>query len=652
MTRTRAPRALYLLGALLILYLGFPVGAFLYRAATGHNEGWSAPGLFAALRVSTEAASISLAIGLMTAVPLAYLLARRRGMLAGTVAVLVQLPLAVPPLISGILLIYVIGPYTFLGQHSGEQLTQTFIGVVIAMSFVSTPFLFVAARSAFRAVDPALAEVAATLGHGRLSRFLRVEVPAASEGLRAGAILMWLRSFGEYGTVVVLAYHPYTLPVYAENIFSSAPLSQAEAPTLLALIVAVVAILLGRLRRPRRTVRREPSLPVAEAPGTMAAVPVAFTIATRVGSFRLGLSHRASAHRLAVVGPSGSGKSMTLRTLAGLLGPQAGRVHYGGVEMTAAAPEARRLGYVPQGYGLLPGHSVWDQLTFGVHARPARAAWWLETLGLSGLAQRRPEQLSGGQRQRVSLARALAGDPHLLLLDEPFSALDAPVRSQLRRELRRLQLEHNLSTVIVTHDPEEAAMLADEIIVMGDGAILQAGPCAEVFRHPATVAIGELLGVENLGTGVWGPGAGEVTLAPDLVVEIDEATQARATPTESTAAGATPSGDTPGGRLLWRIAPTALALSALEEPGAGRPATAADLNLELGPGTILDVIDLGVSVEVIVALSAGPQLRLRRPTPPAIERGSRVSVSARRSGLTVWSAPPGPATTTAGAGVR
>jgi ABC-type sulfate transport system permease component len=129
-------------------------------------------------------------------------------------------------------------------------------GVVIAQSFVSAPFLVVVARSAFRAVDPSLGDVAATLGYGPLARFLRVDVPAASDGLRTGMILMWLRAFGEYGTTVVLAYHPYSLPVYVDNLFSSGPLSLAEAPTILAFGVAVLAVVVGRLKLPARTRRR------------------------------------------------------------------------------------------------------------------------------------------------------------------------------------------------------------------------------------------------------------------------------------------------------------------------------------------------------------------------------------------------------------
>lgn len=565
------PRALWLLGSLLIVYLGYPVAAFLYRAATGSNEGWRTPELWSALRVSAEGATISLLIGILVGIPLAYMLARRRGWLASAVGVLVQLPLAVPPLISGILLVYIVGPYTFIGQLFGQQLTQTMYGLIIAQTFVSIPFLVVVGRSAFRAVDPALGDVAATLGHRPLARFLRVEVPAASDGIRAGMILMWLRAFGEYGTVVVLAYHPYSLPVYVENLFSSAPLSQAEAPTLLAFGVAALAIAAGRIPLPHHVRHRRAPAPIPPAPTI--ATPVGFDIDARIGAFRLQVAHPEGAHRLAIVGPSGSGKSIMLRTLAGLLGPGAGRVTFAGAAVGARAPEARRLGYVPQGFGLIPGRTVWQQAVFGVHADPARAAWWLQTLHLDDLRDRLPEQLSGGQRQRVALARALAVDPRVVLLDEPFSALDAPVRNELRRELRRLQHEVNLSTVVVTHDPEEAAMLADEIVVVSGGRVLQSGRCRDVYQHPGSIEIGRLLGIENLFEGVAGA---------DLLYSVT----------------GTPPAGTP---LLWHVPPEALRVS------TGPPSASTNGHgiVDLGQGRVVDVIDLGRTVEVVVAMAFG-----------------------------------------------
>jgi ABC-type sulfate/molybdate transport systems ATPase subunit/ABC-type sulfate transport system permease component len=620
-TAGRAPRSLRWLGALLVLYLAYPVGAFVYRVIGGHGEGWNVPGLWSALWVSVEGATISVLIGVVTGIPLAYVLAHRRGWLSSAVGVVVQLPLAVPPLISGILLIYIVGPYTFLGQLSGERLTQTMYGVVIAQSFTAAPFLVVIARSAFRAVDPSLGDVAATLGRGPLARFLRVDVPAAADGLRTGMILMWLRAFGEYGTVVVLAYHPYSLPVYVDNLFSSGPLSLAEAPTILAFGVAVLAIVAVRVRRPARVRRRPIPAPLAPVPAPQA--PVGFDIDVTVGTFRLRVAHPGTGHRVAVVGPSGSGKSVTLRVLAGLLGPDAGTVTYGGVDVSRTAPERRRVGYVPQGFGLLPGRTVWQQAVFGVHADPARAAWWLETLHLDGLLDRLPEQLSGGQRQRVSLARALAGDPQVVLLDEPFSALDAPVRAELRRELRRLQRDVNLSTVLVTHDPEEAAMLADEIVVLSDGQVLQSGSCRDVYRRPASAEIGRLLGIDNLFEGV--AGADGVLLAgrdgspgvPGGGVPVGRAT-----------------GLDPGARLLWQVPPEALRVrSGPSPPGADGSA------VDFGPGLVTDVVDLGRTVEMVVELSCGLELRARTLEVPDLSVGAACRVAADAEAVSVWSAP-------------
>jgi ABC-type Fe3+/spermidine/putrescine transport system ATPase subunit/ABC-type sulfate transport system permease component len=620
-TAGRAPRPLRWLGALLVLYLAYPVGAFVYRIIGGHDEGWNVPGLWSALGVSVEGATISLLIGVVFGIPLAYALARSRGWLSSVVNVVVWFPLAVPPLISGILLIYIFGPYSFLGELSGQVLTQTMYGVVIAMSFVSAPFLVVVARSAFRAVDPSLDDVAATLGHGPLARFLRVDVPAAADGLRTGMVLMWLRAFGEYGTTVVLAYHPYSLPIYVDNLFSSAPLSQAEAPTVLAFGVAATAVVIGWTRLPAR-VQRAPN-PAPRAPAPASPKSVGFDVDTTVGTFRLKVAHPESTYRLAVVGPSGSGKSLTLRALAGLLGPGAGTVTYGGVDVSRMAPERRRLGYVPQGFGLIPGRTVWQQAVFGVCADPARAAWWLERLHLDGLLDRLPEQLSGGQRQRVSLARALAGDPQLVLLDEPFSALDAPVRAELRRELRRLQREVNLSTVLVTHDPEEAAMLADEIVVVKDGQVLQSGKCAEVYRRPASAEIGHLLGIDNLFEG--SAGADGLLLA--------DGNHAQGMGGES-APVRYASGLPAGARLLWQVPPEALRI----RPGPSTSAANGSA-IDLGHGRVSDIVDLGRSVETVVTLASGLEVRARTLVAPDLSVGDRCQVETDMEAVSVWSAP-------------
>ncbi|MHB8506457.1 MAG: ATP-binding cassette domain-containing protein, partial [Acidimicrobiales bacterium] len=570
--RRGLPGVCLVLGALVTVYLAVPVVAYLVRLTHPRGAGFAQPGLWSALGVSVVGATISLALAALTGVPLAYVLARRRGWLASLVGVAVQLPLAVPPLMGGILLIAIVGPFSFLGQLSGQRLTQTLWGVVLAQTFVSAPFLVVAARASFRSVDPDLDDVAATLGHGRGARFLRVAVPAAAEGIRAGMVLTWLRAFGEYGATVVLAYHPYTLPVYTDVQFSSSPLATTEAPTALALAAAIVAVAAGRLRRPgfvRRAPHTAPAAPTAATP-----TPVSFRLQASVGVFTLDAAHEPSGHRLAILGPSGSGKTMLLRSLAGVLPEAAGTIRFGGRDVSAVPARHRRAGYLPQGYALLRGRTVWEEVTAGVHTDPRRAAWWLDRLHLGALGDRPVEQLSGGQRQRVGLARALACDPSVVLLDEPFSAIDPPVRAELRRELRRLQREVGLSTILVTHDPEEAALLADDLLVLAGGRVLQVGRVRAVFDRPASPEVARLLGIANVFPGEAAAGA------------------ALCTP-----AGAVPAdtGHPPGTPLLWRVAPEALAVV---RPGD-------DLGggwLLLGEGEVVDVADVGRAVETLVVV--------------------------------------------------
>jgi len=494
-----------MLGALLALYLAIPLVAFVIRLAGSDNRGFSESGLLDATRTSALSATISATIVTLLGVPLAHWMAHSRGTLRRVVSVLVQLPLALPPVMSGIVLVYIVGPYTWLGERFGGHLTESVAGVVIAQTFVASPFLIIAARSAFEAIDPQLEDVAATLGHRPLSRFLRVDLRIAAPAIRAGLLLTWLRALGEYGATVLLSYHPYTLPVFTYVQFSSSGIPTTQAPTAIALGIAAIVLLLASFRLPRamreRLRRRAPEV-VAARPPAVEARPISFAVDTRVGEFHLQVAHSASSPRIAVLGASGAGKSMLLRSLAGLLGPDVGSVRLGDVEVSGTAVEDRRLGYVPQQHGLFPERTAWEQATFGIHADPGVAAWWLQRLQLDGLQDRLPQQLSGGQRQRVVIAAALAGSPRLLLLDEPFSALDYPVRQELTALVRRLQQQDSLATVLVTHDPVEAAMLADELLVIDHGQLAQAGTVREVFDAPASPAVARLLGLTNVREGV------------------------------------------------------------------------------------------------------------------------------------------------------
>ena len=590
------------LGGLLALYLTVPVVYFLIRLAGSSERGFSTPGLWSAFEISAVSATISTALVALFGIPLAHWLAHTRGPIATVTGVLVQLPLAMPPVMSGIVLIYLVGPYTPLGQLFNGGLTDSVTGVVIAQTFVASPFLIIAARSAFAAIDPALDDLAATLGHRPLARFWLVSLRIAAPGIRAGMLLTWLRAIGEYGATVLLAYHPYTLPVFTYVQFSATGIPTTQAPTALALGLAATVLIASQLHRPARH-RAAAALPRPRPPEPAPPTVVSFDLDVTVGSFRLNLAHHATSHRLAILGPSGAGKSITLRSLAGLLGPESGEVRYNGQPVSAVPVETRHIGYVPQSLGsLFPSRTAWQQLLFATDADPELAAWWLGTLHLDGLQDRLPGQLSGGQRQRVSLARALSHSPRLVLLDEPFSALDAPVREELRRELRRLQYETGLSTVLVTHDPEEAALLADEILVIAEGRLLQAGPRSEVYNRPASPEVARLLGIENLCPGVVAA-PGEIVAGPARIM-----------------AG---TGELPGGTdVLWCIRPDRITIG--DHGGYG--------------AVVTDIADIGTLTVITVRIDGGPELRIRTAGTADLSPGDSCRLGMDPAAITLWPA--------------
>jgi sulfate transport system ATP-binding protein len=225
----------------------------------------------------------------------------------------------------------------------------------------------------------------------------------------------------------------------------------------------------------------------------------------------------------ALLGPSGSGKSTLLRVIAGLEQPDAGEVLLDGEDVTRRPPQSRGVGFVFQHYAAFKHMTVWDNIAFGltIRRRPRtqikqRVSELLDLVQLSGLAERYPAQLSGGQRQRMGLARALAVDPKVLLLDEPFGALDARVRKELRLWLRRLHDETHTTTVIVTHDQEEAMDVADRVVVMNAGRIEQTAPPRELYDNPANEFVMSFVGpVNRLGDTFIRPHDVELLLEPN-----------------------------------------------------------------------------------------------------------------------------------------
>ncbi|MDN3521690.1 ABC transporter ATP-binding protein [Halomonas ramblicola] len=275
--------------------------------------------------------------------------------------------------------------------------------------------------------------------------------------------------------------------------------------------------------------------------------------------------HCAAGELLALVGPSGSGKTTLLRAIAGLNRPRGGRIECGGDTWfdadrpLALSPQRRRVGLVFQDYALFPHLTALGNVMVALDELPPaerrrRAGEWLARVRLAGLEERHPARLSGGQRQRVALARALARNPRVLLLDEPFSAVDQVTRRRLQRELALLREEIRIPIVLVTHDLDEAAALADRLCVLHGGRTLQAGTPEVLFRRPASPEVAHLLDRHNVFTGEVVEEGGERRLAwGPWRLEVADGLEGRA----------------PGETLAWYLPPSDVVLHRRGRPSRG-----------------------------------------------------------------------------------
>ena len=345
----------------------------------------------------------------------------------------------------------------------------------------------------------------------------------------------------------------------------------------------------------------------------------------RLDGFRLDVQARIPLGFTALLGVSGAGKSLTLRCLTGLLHPEEGtisldgRVLYDSQRRIFLPPQARRIGYVPQHSALFPHQTVAEQIRFALPARgirkkqAARVAGLISALELQGLERRYPDALSGGQQRRVALARALAADPQLLVLDEPFSALDVPVRERLYELLRHLCRQFALPVILVTHDRAEVEQLADTVVVLQQGRVVQIGSVPQVFLAPRTPDVARLVGQDNLFGGELATPPASMPGAPASAIRLTWLQHAKAGP------------DAPDrtceGEFAWLSLPSlqrraesrqvsgcvyADEISVMRWSGAGHPPPWTAEGTVLWLATVLRVQRLGPSIRLLFHPHQGP----------------------------------------------
>ncbi len=546
--------ALLVLGILVLVPL---INVFFEALARGPRVYWNAlfndadtsSAILLTLRVAPAAVLLNLVFGLAAA----WAIARFRFPGRTLLTALIDLPFAVSPVVAGLIFVLIFGLQGFFGSwlraHHIKIIFAT-PGLILATAFVTFPFVARELIPLMEAIGSDEETAAVSLGARAWAMLRRITLPNIKWGLLYGVILCNARAMGEFGAVYVVSGHitgqTDTMPLRVEKLFQEYNMPAAFALASLLSSLAVVTLVIktalewkagSDLRyRQREAINgesarsavasalRAPHVPLG-APHAASAERVRNGASdTGERAARVGISVKNVTRRfgqfvaldnvsleaphgslLALLGPSGCGKTTLLRIIAGLDVPDEGSVLYADEDATHRSARDRNVGFVFQHYALFRHMSVFENVAFGLRVRKWKEARirervheLLRLVQLDGLAKQAPSQLSGGQRQRIALARALAAEPRVLLLDEPFGALDAKVRQELRQWLHKLHDEIHVTSVFVTHDQEEAFEVADRVVVMNHGRVEQEGTPEEVFERPATPFIMDFLGNVNV----------------------------------------------------------------------------------------------------------------------------------------------------------
>ncbi|ESA32417.1 molybdate abc permease protein [Leptolyngbya sp. Heron Island J] len=492
--------------------------------------------LWISLRIAAIATIVTFFIGIAAA----HLMHHYRGRWRSLLDSILLAPMVLPPTVLGFLLLIFLGkngPLGVLFTNLGISVVFTWYAAVITATVVALPLMYKTTLGAFEQIDSNLQQAARTLGASELIVFWRITLPLALPSLIAGATLAFARALGEFGATLMLAGNipgrTQTLPMAIYFAVEGGDFREAAVWTGVILTVALGGLVLVNRWQPRpgnRVKRRENGwkLRDRDAGGAdLKETPVSYPLMPRsthlsadlptlsvnltkhLPNFTLDVAFSTNEQPLGLLGASGSGKSLILRCLAGIETPDAGRIVLNGrvlfdSEQGINVPICdRKIGILFQNYALFPHLTIAQNVAFGLHRQLSAdqmqtiVTEQLAAVHLESLAERYPHELSGGQQQRVALARALASQPEVLLLDEPFSALDTHLRDQIERQLiDRLQSYQGI-TVLVTHNLEEAYRVCHQLLVLNSGNAIAHGPKHHIFERPHSLRVAQLTGCKN-----------------------------------------------------------------------------------------------------------------------------------------------------------
>ncbi|MGD1856913.1 MAG: molybdate ABC transporter permease subunit [Leptolyngbyaceae cyanobacterium] len=487
--------------------------------------------LWISLRIATIATVVTFFIGTAAAHFMHHYRGRGRALLDS----IFLAPMVLPPTVLGFLLLLLLGrngPLGGLFSFAGISVVFTWYAAVMTATVVALPLMYKTTLGAFEQIDSSLQQAARTLGASELTVFWRITLPLALPGLIAGATLAFARALGEFGATLMLAGNipgrTQTLPMAIYFAVEGGDFSEAAIWTGVILAVALGGLALVHRWQPQRLYKREskrkPKLRAVSDTGRNKVLPysihpvnpppaktpsLSVTLTKHLPSFTLDVSFSTDHQPLGLLGASGAGKSLILRCLAGLETPDAGRIVLNGRVLFDSDAGInvpicdRKIGILFQNYALFPHLTIAQNVAFGLHRRlppdeiQTVVAQQLAAVHLETLAQRYPHELSGGQQQRVALARALASQPEVLLLDEPFSALDTHLRDQIERQLTDCLQSYQGITLLVTHNLEEAYRVCHQLLVLDGGTAVGHGPKHHIFEQPRNVSVAQLTGCKN-----------------------------------------------------------------------------------------------------------------------------------------------------------